>query len=161
MIGRSVHTVIITVMLSSCTPLGLWIYEDPVVTVARVTLEVKESRRLGRSPLVVALAVDNRNTYALSAERVELSLRLDGVTVGRVQRDSTVPLAIASVSTVDLPLALQKQTTPERLAALGSGAHTFAVQGKAVFRTPFGTRKVPFEQEGSMMFGERPASSAE
>src|SRR4051812_7213980 len=100
MIGRSSVIMGIGLGLSSCTPLGLWIYEDPVVTVSRVTLELKESRRLGRSPLVVALAVENRNTYALSAERLELSLRLDGVTVGRVQRDSTVPVATAAVSTV-------------------------------------------------------------
>jgi LEA14-like dessication related protein len=111
--------------------------------------------------LVVALAVDNRNAYALSAERLELSLRLDGVTVGGVRRDSTVPVATASVSTVDVPLALQKQTTPERLVALGSGTHSFAVHGRAIFRTPFGIRKVPFDQEGSMMFGQRPTSSAE
>jgi LEA14-like dessication related protein len=161
MIGRSWSIVVLALVLVSCTPLGLWVYDDPVVTVSRVTLELKESRRLGRSPLVVALAVDNPNTYALSAERVELSLRLDGVAVGRVQRDSSVPVATAAVSTVDLPLALQRQTTPERLAALGSGAHSFAVKGRAIFRTPFGTRKVPFEQEGSMVFGERPTSSAE
>jgi LEA14-like dessication related protein len=133
------------------------VYADPVVTVSRVTLEVKEAKRLGT---VVALAVDNRNTYAISAERVELSLRLDDVAVGRVDRDSSVPVAKAAVSTVALALPLQKQTSPERLAALGSGTHTFAVQGRATFRTPFGLRAVRFEQKGAMMFGERPSSSA-
>jgi LEA14-like dessication related protein len=145
------------VLLGACTPIGLWVYEDPVVTVARVTLELKESRRLG---MVVALAVDNRNTYALATERVELSLRLDGVPVGRVDRDSSVPVAKAAVSTVALALPLQKPTSPERLTALSSGTHTFAVQGRATFRTPFGKREVAFEQEGAMMFGERPSNSA-
>jgi LEA14-like dessication related protein len=145
------------VVLGACTPLGLWVYADPVVTVSRVTLEVKKAKRLGT---VVALAVDNRNTYALSAERVELSLRLDGIPVGQVDRDSSVPVAKAAVSTVALALPLQKQTTPERLAALGSGSHTFAVHGRATFRTPFGMRAVRFEQEGSMIFGERSNSSA-
>jgi LEA14-like dessication related protein len=133
------------------------VYADPVVTVSGVTLEVKEAKRLGT---VVALAVDNRNTYAISAERVELSLRLDDVPVGQVDRDSSVPVAKAAVSTVALALPLQKQTSPERLAALGSGTHTFAVQGRATFRTPFGLRAVRFEQKGAMMFGERPSSSA-
>jgi LEA14-like dessication related protein len=158
MIGRSWSSVL-PVVLAACTPLGLWVYDDPVVTVSRVTLELQESRRTGTSPLVVAIAVDNQNTYALSAERLELSLRLDGVTVGRAQRDSSVPVAMAAVSLVDLPLALQKQTTPERLAALGSGAHRYAVHGRAIFRTPFGTRKVPFDEQGSMTFGKRPTSS--
>lgn len=157
MICRCWSRVGLVVILGACTPLGLWVYADPVVTVSRVTLEVKEAKRLGT---VVALAVDNRNTYAISAERVELSLRLDDVAVGRVDRDSSVPVAKAAVSTVALALPLQKQTSPERLAALGSGTHTFAVQGKATFRTPFGLRAVRFEQKGAMMFGERPSSSA-
>jgi LEA14-like dessication related protein len=121
-----------------------------------VTLEKKGA---GKSPVLVALRVDNRNTYALSAERVVLSLRLDGVQVGRVERDSTVSLATATVSTVALSLPLQKQATAQRLAALGSGTHTFAVQGRATFRTPFGTREVPFRQEGSMIFGQRTSSA--
>jgi LEA14-like dessication related protein len=146
-------------VLGACTPLGLWVYEDPVVTVSRVTVELKESRRAGMAPVVVALAVDNRNTYALSAERVELALRLDGVSMGKVDRDSTVPVATAAVSTVAMRLPLPKQATPERLAALGSGTHTFAVQGRATFRTPFGMRKVRFEQEGAMRFGERSSNS--
>jgi LEA14-like dessication related protein len=157
MICRCWCLVALVIVLGACTPLGLWVYDDPVVTVSRVTLEVKEAKRLGT---VVALAVDNQNTYAISAERVELSLRLDNVPVGRVDRDSSVPVAKAAVSTVALALPLQKQTTPERLAAFGSGTHTFAVQGRATFRTPFGLRAVRFEQEGSMVFGERSGSSA-
>jgi LEA14-like dessication related protein len=155
MIRKSWHRIVPVVLLCGCTPLGLWVYEDPVVTVSRVTIELKESRRTGTSPVIVALAVDNRNTYALSAERVELALRLDGISMGRVDRDSTVPVEMATVATLAVALPLEKQATPERLTALGSGTHTFAVQGRATFRTPFGTREVQFEQEGAMMFGER------
>jgi LEA14-like dessication related protein len=158
MIRRSWLRIAPLIAISACTPLGLWVYDDPVVTVSKVTIELKESQRAGRSPVIVSLAVDNRNTYALSTERVELALRLDGVSVGRVDRDSTVPVAMAAVSTVAMALPLQKQTTPQRLTALGSGTHTFAVRGKATFRTPFGKREVPFEQEGAMVFGERSGS---
>jgi LEA14-like dessication related protein len=157
MICRYWSRVVLLLVPGACTPLGLWVYDDPVVTVSRVTLERKEARRLG---MVVALAVDNRNTYALSTERVELSLRLDGVPVGQVDRDSAVPVAKTAVSTVALALPLREQTTPERLVALGPGTHTFAVHGRATFRTPFGMREVRFDQEGAMMFGERPNSSA-
>ena len=157
MICRCWSRIGLVVILGACTPLGLWLYADPVVTVSRVTLEVKEAKRLGT---VVALVVDNRNTYAISTERVELSLRVDDVPVGRVDRDSSVPVAKAAVSTVALALPLQKQTSPGGLAALGSGTHTFAVKGRATFRTPFGMRAVRFEQKGAMMFGERPSSSA-
>jgi LEA14-like dessication related protein len=158
MIRRTRFRIALLLVLWACTPLGLWVYQDPIVTVSRVTLELKEARRTGKSPLVVALAVDNRNSYALSAERVELALRLDGVSVGRVDRDSTVPVAMATVSTVAMVLPLKKQATPERLTALSSGTHTFAVQGRATFRTPFGERQVRFEQQGAMVFGERSGS---
>jgi LEA14-like dessication related protein len=147
-------------VLGGCTPLGLWIYEDPVVSVSRVTLELKGARQRGTSPVTVSLAVDNRNTYDLSTERVELSLRLDDIAIGQVDRHSVVPVAMAAVSTLALALPLQKQMLPKRLAAPGSGAHTFAVRGRATFRTPFGTRKVRFEQEGAMVFGARSSGSA-
>ena len=99
------------VLLGACTPLGLWMYEDPVVTVNRVTLELREPRPVGSSPVVVALAVANRNDYPLSTEWLELSLRLDGVPIGRFDRDSKVAVATDTVSTVALALLLEERTT--------------------------------------------------
>jgi LEA14-like dessication related protein len=146
-------------VLGGCTPLGLWLYEDPVVTVSQITLEFGRTG-LSQSPVVVALALQNLNDYPLSTERVELSLRLDGVPIGQLKRDSTVPVATDTISTVALPLVLAKQATPEHLRALGSGTHSFAVRGRATFRTPIGTRKVRFAQEGSLIFGARRSSSS-
>jgi LEA14-like dessication related protein len=134
-------------------------YEDPVVTVSRITVELRRSVPT-QSPVIVALAVKNANDYPLSAEEVELSLRLDGVPIGRIRRDSMVPLATDTISTVAVPLALEKQTVPQHLQSLGAGAHSFAVQGRATFRTPIGTRKVRFAQEGSMIFGRRSRHSS-
>jgi LEA14-like dessication related protein len=76
-------------IVTGCTPLGLWIYEGPVVTVARITLEVGGAAP-SPSPVVVALDLDNANDYPLSTERVELTLRLDGIPIGQLQRDSTM-----------------------------------------------------------------------
>ena len=103
--------------------------------------------------------MQNTNDYPLSSERVELALRLDGMAVGETQRDSTVPMAMDTVSTIALPIHLGQQATPERLRKLGNGTHTFAVRGQAIFQTPIGKRKVPFAQEGSMIFGARSGSS--
>lgn len=140
--------------LGGCTPLGLWLYEDPVVTVSRITLQLGHIEA-PHTPVIVALAVDNANDYPLSTEQVELSLRLDGVPIGQLKRDSLHHVPTDSVSTLALPLALAKHATPDRLRELGSGTHTFAVRGRASFRTPIGTRKVRFAQEGSLMFGAR------
>ena len=147
------------VLLGNCTPLGLWIYEDPVVTVSRVTLELMETRS-STSPVVVALAVHNPNDYPLSTTRMEVSLRLNGVPIGRLRQDSTVQVAMEAVSTVALPLALEKRATPSRLQALSTGSHRFAVSGRATFETPIGTRRVRFAEEGEMIFGHRPSQSS-
>lgn len=145
-------------LLAGCTPLGLWIYEDPVVTVARVTLRVGEARQSVASPVTVSLAVENRNDYPIAAERVEVSLRMDGVPIGRLSQDRKVPVATDTISMVAMPLALEKQATPQQLEAFGSGTHLFAVRGKATFSTPIGKREVRFAQEGSMVFGQRSSS---
>ena len=133
-------------------------YEDPVVTVAQITVQFARSGSTP-APVIVALALDNANDYPLEAEQVELSLRLDGVPIGQLKRDSTVPLATDTVSTVALPLAVDRSTTAKHLRAIGSGTHTFAVRGRATFQTPIGKRKVRFAQEGSLVFGVRPKDS--
>jgi LEA14-like dessication related protein len=147
-------------VLGSCTPLGLWIYEDPVVTVSRVTLQIREPRSVAGSPVVVALAVHNRNDFPLSTTRMEVSLRLDGVPIGRLKQDSTLSVATDTISTVALPLKLEKDATPSRLQALDAGTHRFAVSGRATFETPIGTRKVSFAEEGEMIFGQRPTGAS-
>jgi LEA14-like dessication related protein len=148
-------------LLGGCTPLGLWLYEDPEVTVSRITVETG-GPRASRTPVVVALALRNMNDYPVSTERVELALHLDGITIGQLKRDSSVRVATDTVSTVAVPLPVAKRATRERLRSLTSGTHTFAVRGRATFRTPIGRRKVRFAQEGSLVFGApAPGGSAE
>lgn len=147
------------VLLGGCTPLGLWIYEDPVVTVSRVTLELKATGS-STSPVVVALAVHNRNDYPLWSTRMEVSLLLDGIPIGRSSQDSTLPVPMEGVLTVLLPLVLEKRATPSFLRALDIGSHRFAVSGRATFETPIGTRRVRFAEEGDMIFGQRPSQSS-
>ena len=143
------------VLLGACTPLGLWIYEDPVVTVSRVTLQLRGPS--SKAPVVVALSVHNRNDYALSTTRMEVSLRLDGIPIGRLRQDSTLPVPMEGVTTVALPLVLEKRATASHLRNY-AGRHRFAVSGRATFETPIGTRRVRFEEEGDMVFGARAGS---
>ncbi|HEV7366497.1 MAG TPA: LEA type 2 family protein [Gemmatimonadales bacterium] len=143
--------------VTACTPVGLWLYEDPVVTVAGIRLNLEASSQ-STAPVIIALAVKNSNDYPLSTEQVELSLRLDGVAIGSLKRDSTVQVATDTVSTVALALALEEYATPEHLQAFGSGTHNFAVRGRATFRTPIGKRKVRFAQEGDMVFARAAGS---
>ena len=148
------------VLLGGCTPLGLWLYEDPVVSVARISFQFAQSDATP-APVIVALALQNSNDYPLEAQQVELSLRLDGIPIGRLERDiSTVSIATDTVSTVALPLPVDRSTSEKHLRSIGSGTHTFAVRGRARFQTPIGKRDVRFAQEGELVFGVRPRESS-
>jgi LEA14-like dessication related protein len=135
-------------------------YDDPVVTVSQITLEFARPGATP-APVIVALALENTNDYPLEAEEVELSLRLDGVPIGQLKQDSTMPVATDTVSTVALPLPVEQRAASERLRSMQSGTHTFAVRGRATFQTPIGKRDVLFAQEGSIIFGVRPRGSTD
>jgi LEA14-like dessication related protein len=138
--------------VAACTPLGLWVYDDPGLEVSRVRLDRDAA---GAQPVVVGLAVWNPNDYDVSTARLELQLRLDDVTVGRFSRDSIIP--VRQTGLTDLALALSVPAGPirERIRALSSGTHRFAVEGRAIFSTPFGRRNVRFAHAGDLAFRGR------
>ena len=135
---------------AACTPLGLWVYDDPGLQVSRVRLGQDAG---GADPVVVGLAVWNPNDYDVSTARVELKLRLDDVTVGHFSRDSIVPVPQVGTADLALPLTVPKGQMRERIRALASGKHRFAVEGRATFSTPFGRRNVRFAHAGDLAFG--------
>jgi hypothetical protein len=142
--------------VAACTPLGLWVYEDPGVTVSRVRVAADG---VGPSPVMVALDLRNPNDFAVSTTRVELWLVLDGLTVGWLDRDSSVSLP-KGTTTVALPLVPSHVTTPARQRAFDAGTHQFTIEGQAFFATPIGERKVRFAQTGEMAFGQRELPSS-
>lgn len=135
--------------LVACTPLGVWVYEDPGVTVSRVRVAAD-----GRdtAPVMVALDLRNPNDFTVSTTRVELRLVLDGLAVGQLDQDSSVALP-KGTATVALPLLPRGATTRARMQSFGSGVHRFAIEGRATFTTPVGKRKVRFAQSGELAFG--------
>jgi LEA14-like dessication related protein len=139
-------------LVGACTPLGVWVYEDPAVTVARVRLGTDTSAAR-RPPVEVALDLRNPNDFEMSNTRVELQLRLDDQPIGGLARDSTIALPRAATSTVAVPLVVDRGTSSARLLAFGAGRHRFHVEGRVTFVTPFGRRKVRFAQEGELAFG--------
>jgi LEA14-like dessication related protein len=134
--------------VAACTPLGLWVYDDPGLEVSRVRLDHDAA---GTAPVVVGLAVWNPNAYDVSTTRLELQLRLDDVTVGHFSRDSIIPLPQTALADVTLPLTVPGQAR-KHIPALSSGTHRFAVEGQAFLSTPFGRRNVRFAHAGDLEF---------
>ena len=135
--------------MAACTPLGVWLYEDPGVTVSRVRVATDGQ---DSSPVIVALDLRNPNDYTVSTTRVELRLVLDGLAIGKLDDGGNVPLP-KGTATVSLPLKPDRSTTRAQLRAFGSGVHRFAIEGRATFKTPVGKRKVRFAQTGELAFG--------
>ncbi len=136
--------------VAACTPLGLWVYDDPGLEVSRVRLGHDAA---GAAPVVVGLAVWNPNDYDLSTARLELQLRLDDVTVGHFSRDSIIAVPQAGLADLALPLTVPTGPMRERIRTMSSGTHRFAVEGRATFSTPFGRRNVRFAHAGALVFG--------
>lgn len=137
-----------TAVVAACTPLGLWVYDDPGLEVSRVRLD----REATTDRVVLGLAVWNPNDYELSTARLEVRLKLDDVPVGHFSRDSIVPVPQVGLADVTLPLTVPKGAVRQRIRSLGSGTHRFAVEGRATFSTPFGRRKVRFAHQGDLRF---------
>jgi LEA14-like dessication related protein len=148
------HAIAWLIAMLACTPAGVWIYEDPRVTVSRVRLDTDTSS--GR-PVLVALDLRNPNDFVVSATRVELRLALDNLPIGRLAHDSSVQVP-KGTATVALPLVPDRSATHARLQSLNSGVHRFAIEGLATFTTPIGKRKVHFAQTGELGFGPPPLS---
>jgi LEA14-like dessication related protein len=152
-----IHSVTFAISLPvgmACTPLGVWVYEDPGVRVSRIRLGTDS---LSLAPVLIALDVQNPNDYPVSTVHVQLWLELDDERIGELNRDSAVELPSDSTSTVALPLVVAADLPAGRLTSLRAGTHRFAVMGRADFSTPIGKRKVRFAQEGDLRFGSASA----
>ena len=138
-------------MLCGCTPLGVWIYEDPAFEVSRVRLD---SEQAADSTVVVAMQVWNPNDFEISMSRLELRLRLDGHTVGHFERDSVVAVPRGdTATTVSLAFVRASGATRSTMESFRSGTHRFLVEGRAVMKTPIGDRRVRVAHAGDMAFG--------
>lgn len=137
--------------LCACTPLGVWLYEDPAFEVSRVRLD---SEQAPDSTVVVALQVWNPNDFEIATSRLELRLRLDGHTVGHYERDSVIAVPHgAAATTLSLSFVRSSAATPRTMATFRTGTHRFLVEGRAVMKTPIGDRPVRVAHAGDMAFG--------
>jgi hypothetical protein len=137
------------VAVSACTPLGAWVYDDPGFEVQRVRLRPGQ---VTDSSLVVALLLWNPNDYALATVRFDLKLRLDEATVGQFTRDSIVPMDKVETTELALPFT-PTSSAAGKLDQFIGGKHTFLVEGRATFDTPFGERTLRVAHSGEMAFG--------
>lgn len=130
----------------------MWVYGDPGFEVSRVRLQAEPA---ADSAVLVALTLWNPNDYDITTARFELHLRLDNHTIGRFERDSIIHMTKVDTTTLALAFIPTSGATPDRLAAFHSGStHRFLVEGRAIYNTPFGERKVRVAHGGAVAFSD-------
>lgn len=134
-----------SLLIAGCTPLGLWIYDDPVVALDDVLIDPRTDP--GAAPPYVVLAVENRNDYALSLKGLELELRIDDGEIGRTTVDTALTLHGGSVQPVRIMVPPAGESARGRIARMQRGTHRYAILGRARVETPIGERRVGFQQE--------------
>ena len=75
---RVVTSIILAAAAGACTPLGLWIYEEPTVEVTEIRLDASAGAAF---PVQFALAVSNANDFDVSLLRVEVRIAVAGRSV--------------------------------------------------------------------------------
>jgi hypothetical protein len=132
-------------LLAACTPMGLWLYEEPTVGLDDVLIDTSVGE--AALPPYVILAVRNRNDFELSLRYIELVLQIDGRDIGRVGIDTLVALAPAAIQPVRLKVTPADAPARERISALRAGLHRYAITGRARLDTPIGERRIGFQHE--------------
>lgn len=142
-------------ILAACTPMGVWLYEEPTVGLEDVLIDTSAGE--SALPPYVILAVKNRNDFELSLRHIELVLQIDGNEIGRVAVDTIVTLEAIAVRPVRVRVPPLDAQARGRIAGLRAGVHRYAVAGRARLETPIGERRIGFKHE---IRGEAEAAAA-
>jgi hypothetical protein len=149
----AVALVLVATADSACTPLGIWVYQEPRATASNVAIATDAT---GSRPVRITFAIDNVNDYDVSVLKVDLALKLDGKVAASGVTDTLAPLSgrnqsalLVAVGAPDVPDA----PSAARLGALQPGSHRYAINGSMTIRTPIGDRLVRFKEKGAGSFG--------
>lgn len=131
-------------LLAGCTPLGLWVYEDPSVVLRSATqLRVAGGQVQGDSLEFVVVGC-NLNDYDLSGDTLRSTLSVDGRKVG--ESVTIRPMLLASRDTsrfsVTVPLT---PLTPSQ-----GQARPFELLLVSTLRTPLGVRDLSYRLMGEV-----------
>jgi hypothetical protein len=148
---RLVISILLVLLLSDCTPLGLWMYEDPTVTVSDVRIQTGALIKGER--VEVVLTVRNRNDYDVLVDSVVVSLALDSVPLGKVLHAPGTPVPRNASTNIRIPLDSMTPQAVGMLSSLQPGIHAYRVGGAARIGTPIGERRVSFQLSAQADFG--------
>lgn len=141
---RIVIPIILAASVPACTPLGLWIYQEPTVEVTSVRLDPA----LGAAfPVQLAFAVSNANDFEVSLVRVHVRFSVGGSSM--IDRDLSTAAAFAARDRQVVHIGVAPGDLVPGSARRLSGTHPYTIEGFAVLKTPIGERRIPFARAGA------------
>ena len=142
-------------ILPGCTPLGLWVYEEPTIEITDITLS---DARAAEYPVRIALQLSNVNDFEVSIEKVQLLLVLNDSPVVDRELSTAASFPARDKQTVQIGVAWRDVGPGLRPEGLAVGMQRYSVVGSAMLRTPIGQRRIRFARAGSQDFEGEPAS---
>lgn len=142
-------------VIPGCTPLGLWIYEEPTIEITGISVTDSGAAEY---PVRIALQVSNVNDFEVSLERVQLLLVLNDSPVVDRELSTAASFPARDRQTVQIGVAWRDVGTGLRPEGLALGMQRYSVVGHAMLRTPIGQRRIRFARAGTQDFEAKPAS---
>ncbi len=133
-------------MLQACTPLGLWVYEDPSLALREATTvrPIGGTGGAGDS-LELVLVGCNLNDYDLTGQSVRSRLAINGEMVAEAVSDRRILLATRDTSRFSVSLPL-----PEFLNTADATPRSFELLVASVMQTPLGERDLSYSLRGQV-----------
>jgi hypothetical protein len=141
---RVVTSIILAAAAGACTPLGLWIYEEPTVEVTEIRLDASAGATF---PVQFALAVSNANDFDVALLRVEVRINVAGRSV--VDRDVSTAADLPSRDRQLVRIGVAPGDLAPGADARAGAQDRYTIEGFAIVRTPIGERRIPFARAGT------------
>lgn len=132
----------------ACTPLGVWVYDDPTFNLHSVTLRSAPDSAAGTDSMVMVFAGCNRNDYDVQGDVFELSLLAEGRQIGHGLQNQTYRLSTRDSSPVTVTLAMQQGW------ATGATALPVVLESEFLVTLPNGDRQFRVRQNGKLTVSE-------
>ena len=143
-------------LLTGCTPLGGWLYDDPQIAFSRLTERPNHEPGM---PFDLVLIVYNCNDFDLTGTHLDLSLSVGGVAFSRVSWANAFNVKNLESTNLTVPLAVTADSARE-LEGLLSAGNEVELHGEVAVNTPVGRRLIPFAQHGTIALSSVDSSSA-
>ena len=129
----------------ACTPLGLWVYEEPKVEVTGIAVDPTADAQF---PVQIGLSVSNANDFEVSLIRVQVRFLVGGNTLVERELPTAALFPARDRQTVKIGVSSADLVPGARQRAVPGASQKYFLDGYALLKTPLGERRIPFLRTG-------------